>query len=149
MPELMDLVSQVLGGNATAHIGQQLGADPATTQSAISAALPMLLAGLHRNVSQPGGADALHAALGDHDGSALDDPTATLNASNPQGAGILRHVLGDAQPMAQQGIAQASGLGAGQAGTLLTMLAPLVMGAIGRQQRSLGLDANGIAGMLQ
>src|SRR5204863_6906733 len=84
----------------------------------------------------------------DHDGSVLDDPSTALTGNAGDGAGIVRHVLGDRQAMAQDGIAQISGLGVSQVGSLLTLLAPLVMGAIGRQQRSQGLDANGLAGML-
>jgi hypothetical protein len=41
-----------------------------------------------------------------------------------------------------------TGLDAAKAGTLLTMLAPLVMGALGRTKRENGLDAGGLATVL-
>jgi len=45
-------------------------------------------------------------------------------------------------------LGKASGLNAGSAGSLLAMLAPLVMGALGRIQRQSGLDSGGLANML-
>lgn len=148
MPGLMDLLGGALSGGLQQQIGQQIGANPQQAGSAIQAALPMLLAGLTRNASQPGGADALHGALTrDHDGSALDDPAAAAGATG--GAGIVGHVLGDQQDAAHQAVAQASGINAGQAAQVMMMLAPLVMGALGRAQRSQGLDPNALATMLQ
>ena len=38
MAQLMDLIMQMVGGDATKQIGQQLGADAQTTQAGISAA---------------------------------------------------------------------------------------------------------------
>lgn len=154
MPGLMDLVGAALGGDTQRRIGAQLGADPQATGNAIQAALPMLLAGLARNASQPGGADALHQALrNDHDGSLLDDLGGLLGGSlggrAANGPGILGHVLGDRQDAAQRAVAGSSGLNGTQAAQLMAMLAPIVMGVLGRAQRSQGLDAGGLASMLQ
>ena len=113
-------------------------------------ALPVLLSGLTRNVSSPGGAEALHQAIGkDHDGSLLDNLPGFLgNAQNGPGAGILRHVLGDRNPAATQTIARTSGLDSRQVTQLLIMLAPMVLAALGRQQRAKGLDSGGLTSML-
>ena len=154
MPGLMDLLGAALGGNAQQQLSQQIGANPQQTGSAIQAALPMLLAGLHQNAQQPGGAEALLGALQrDHDGSVLSNLGGLLGGQvggqTSNGAGILGHVLGDRQDAAQGAVAQASGLGTGQVATLMAMLAPMVMGALGHMQRSQGLNASGLAGMLQ
>ena len=72
MPSLFDTVNEQLGGANLAQISQHIGADEATTQQAIQAALPMLIGGLARNASNPDGAAALSNALSNHaDGSAL------------------------------------------------------------------------------
>jgi hypothetical protein len=150
MAQLMDLVMQMVGGDTTKQIGQQLGADEQATQAGISAALPLLLTALARNSSNPIGASALHDALSkDHDGSILEDLGGFLgNAQAGPGAGILRHLMGEQQPLAQQALSKASGLDTGRASELLMMLAPVVMGALGRTQRQNDLDASGIAGLL-
>ena len=78
----MDIIGglmQQLSGDSLSRIGRQIGADEATTQSAIAAALPVLVSALARNASRPGGAEALDRALErDHDGSILDDLMGSL-----------------------------------------------------------------------
>lgn len=64
------------------------------------------------------------------------------------GAGILGHVLGAKQEPVAQEIAKDSGLDMGQVMTLMTTVAPLLMGALGKKKQEEGLDASGLAGML-
>lgn len=146
---LLDQLTQSLGPNAMQQISQKLGTDSGTTSNAISAALPVLLGALASNASTAGGASALTNALGQHDGSALDDVEGAVDQGhNGLGARILSHVLGNKQPAVATGIGHATGLDAGKATALLAMLAPLVMGALGKAQRTNGLDAGGLASML-
>jgi hypothetical protein len=146
---MLDMLQQRLGGDAVNQISRQLGTDPATTQAAIATALPMLVGALARNAQDPDKAGALANALGRHDGSVLDDVAGYLGrADTGDGGGILGHVLGARQETVQTGLGQAAGLDPSKAGTLLSMLAPLVMGALGKAQREKGLDTGGLAGML-
>ena len=147
---LLDMLQQRLGSDAVNQISNRIGADPGITGNAIDAALPLLISALARNAGNPNQAQSLaNAVSDDHDGSVLDDvPGYVGRASEKPGAGILRHVLGGRQQAVQHGLSQATGLEAGKAGTLLTMLAPLVMGAVGRAKRENGLDAGGISTLL-
>lgn len=147
---MLDLLQQRLGGDAVQQISRQLGTDHGTTQAAIAAALPMLVGALARNAQNPQGAGALANALQrDHDGSILDDVAGYLGGGrSTDGNAILGHVLGTRQQTVQQGLGQATGLDASKAGMLLSMLAPLVMGALGKTARERGLDPGGLAGML-
>jgi len=146
---LLDMLQQRLGGEAVNQISNKLGTDPASTRTAIAAALPMLVGALARNAQDPGKAGALANALGRHDGSVLDDVAGYLGRGDTgDGDGILGHVLGGKKETVQTGLGQAAGLDPAKAGTLLAMLAPLVMGALGKAQREKGLDTGGLAGML-
>ena len=146
---LLDMLQQRLGGEAVNQISNKLGTDPASTRTAIAAALPMLVGALARNARDPGKAGALANALGRHDGSVLDDVAGYLGRGDTgDGDGILGHVLGGKKETVQTGLGQAAGLDPAKAGTLLAMLAPLVMGALGKAQREKGLDTGGLAGML-
>jgi hypothetical protein len=61
------------------------------------------------------------------------DQGATSKAgATPDGDAILGHILGDRRAVAERGIAGASGLDLAKVGPLLSMLAPVVMGALGR-----------------
>lgn len=151
MSSLFDTLTQQLGGDAVQQISRQVGADPATTQKALPAALGSLMGALAGNSARGEGAQALTNALArDHDGSILDNLSGYL--SNPQagpGEGILRHALGRKQAAVEVGLSQNTGLDAGSARQLLTVLAPIVMGALGRTQRQKGLDAGAVASLLQ
>ena len=62
--------------------------------------------------------------------------------------GILGHILGDAQPRAEAGLSQATGLNTSQAGKLLMMLAPIVMAALAKRVQAGNLDAGGLGSAL-
>jgi hypothetical protein len=147
---LLQMLQQQLGGQTVNQISQKIGADPGTTGNAIDAALPLLLSAMARNASNSDQAHSLDQAVAqDHDGSVLDDVPGYLNqAQSGPGAGILRHVLGGKQQTVQNGLSQATGLDGGKAGQLLMMLAPLVMGALGKAKREKQLDSNGLSTLL-
>jgi hypothetical protein len=150
---LTNLLGEALGGGTVNQISQAIGADESTTSNAIQAALPMLLGGLARNSQSEDGASSLLNALNkDHDGSVLDDLgglIATAAGGGGAGAGILGHIFGGQQPRIEQGVSAASGLDMSKVGPLLMMLAPIVMGALGRaNQQQGGMDTSSLAGLL-
>ncbi len=64
------------------------------------------------------------------------------------GAAILGHVFGQAQPRAAAGVARASGLDSAAAAKLMAMLAPMLMGTLGQATQKQGLDAGGLSDLL-
>lgn len=64
--------------------------------------------------------------------------------------GILNNVFGNQNVSSvQQGVSQATGMESGKVGSLMAMLTPMVMGAVGKVKRQDGLDAKGLANVLQ
>jgi hypothetical protein len=161
MPSLFETLTQSLGSNELGQLGQQIGADQASTSTAVATALPMLISALAHKASQPQGAQAIAGALArDHDGSILDNLQDYLGGGNAavngvgqpaaavDGAGILGHLLGGQRGAVEQAVGASSGLSAGSTARLLELLAPLVMGSLGRNANQQGLDASGLAGLL-
>lgn len=96
-----DLLGQLQGAPA-GQIARQLGTDPQTAQSAIAAALPMIVGAMGRNAQSPGGADALFGALQrDHAGA-----TGGLDLG-----GLLGGLLGGGGTGGLGGMASMGGLG--------------------------------------
>lgn len=154
MSSILETLLGQLQGPALQQMASQVGADESTVRQAASAAIPVILGAMARNASSTEGAQALHGAIQkDHDGSLLDNVQAFLggNAGGraANGAGILGHLLGSRAPAAATAVGQGSGLDPSQAGRLMAMLAPLVMGAVGKVQRSQGLDPASLGASLQ
>ena len=147
MPSVLDMLKGQIGGSTLSQVSQRLGANQGQIQQAIGAALPVLLAALARNAAKPQGATALHEALvNDHDGSVLNNLTGVVSRSDlSDGNAILGHVLGDRRGAVETGVSKLSGLGGQQVTQLLAVLAPVVMGALGKMQRQQNLDPSGLA----
>ena len=64
------------------------------------------------------------------------------------GAGILKHVLGGNRSKVENYLSKSSGISLGSAGNILEMLAPILMGFLGRQNRSTS-SGGGIIDILQ
>ncbi|MBO6515600.1 MAG: DUF937 domain-containing protein [Bacteroidia bacterium] len=151
--DLTKLIMAQLGEGGIDAMAQKIGADPKQTSSALEGVVPTLLGAMSNNAKSNEGASGLLGALDrDHDGSILDDVTGFIgNSDNGPGAGILKHVLGDNKSAVESGLSQKTGLNSGQIGNMLTMVAPLIMGYLGKQKREDsggGFDLGGIAGML-
>ena len=151
MSSILDAVRQQLGPDTIQQMSRSLGADPSATSSAVSLALPALLGGLANNAAKPQGAAALDHALNAHDGSVLDNLGGLLGGGAASGIGgaILGHIFGGKRDSVEQGVGKASGLNAAQAAQLMAMLAPIVMGVLGRMKQSKGIDANQLPDVLQ
>ncbi|HVF31360.1 MAG TPA: DUF937 domain-containing protein [Pyrinomonadaceae bacterium] len=160
MFSLQDLLGQQQGSEAVEQISQNVGAEPSAVNTAIQAALPMILGGLANNASSPQGAESLNSALEqDHDGSVLDNlgglggmifggGQETAPSRQADAGGILGHILGGNQGAVAQEVSKQSGLGSGQVAQILMMLAPIVMGYLGRQKQEQGVGPGGIGDLL-
>ena len=157
--DIMNLLQGQLSEGVLDQITQQIGAtDKKQTATATAGIMSTLMGALAKNASSPEGAQALNNALErDHDGGLLEDlagliggnsQTVQQNARAANGAGIIKHILGDRQGGAIDMISQISGLDSGKTGNLMTMLAPILMGALGKQKRQQGLDVGGLANLL-
>ncbi len=161
MFSLQDLLGQQQGSEAVDQISQNVGAEPSSVNTAIQAALPMILGGLANNAASPQGAESLNTALEqDHDGSILDNlgglggmifgggQEAQAPPRQADAGGILGHILGGNQAPVVQEASNQSGLGSGQVAQILMMLAPIVMGYLGQQKQQQGVGADGLGGLL-
>jgi hypothetical protein len=151
MDSLLQVLLSQLSGDTLGTITDQLGVEEDTAQKAIGLALPLLIGSLNRNSSSADGAQALTKAIArDHDGSILSNLAGNLMnpAVQEDGMAILGHVLGNKRTSAGTSIGKATGLDSQQVMQLMAMLAPVVLGALGKAQREKKLDAQGVASLL-
>jgi hypothetical protein len=147
---ILDMLTNAQGGSPAMAAGQAVGLEPDQTSSALAALVPALAAGLHRNASQPGGLDALVAALaGGGHSEYLEDPGALARPDTvTDGNAILGHILGSkeaSRAVADRAAAQ-TGISADILKRLLPIAATLVMGSLAKQRSgasSMGMTGGG------
>lgn len=146
--DLVQVLMNQLSGDGVKQISRQIGADEGTTAQAVRVAVPVLVSALANNASQPTGAESLSNALQKHDGGILDNVIGYLGGGGDvaDGGAILGHVFGNRQSNVQNQLSQRTGLDAGSIGKLLMMLAPLILGALGKAKRQNHLDDPGSLG---
>lgn len=150
MANLVDTVLGSLGSGGLNTIAGQLGLTPDKAKVAVGTAVTVLTGALAHNASEPKGAQALDSALAkDHDGGILDNVTGFLGSlTSGPGPAILGHVFGSKQPTVEKAVADKSGLPLDKVVPLLAMVAPLVMGALGKMKKEKQLDAGQVADTL-
>ena len=150
---LVSVVMQFLTPDMIAKIASVLGLDRNVAQKAIAGAIPALLASLADVASTPNGARQLTNTLTQQSDSleSLKNLVggAGQNLVADTGSNMLSGLFGGGtlDTMAQT-IGKFAGIGEGTSKSMLGMLGPVVLGALGQQQRSMGLDASGLASLL-
>lgn len=132
-------------------VSRSIGADRNQVETVIGAALPVMLGALGRNAQSPQGAASLASALDrNHDGSVLDDLQGFLSGNpSAQGDAIVGHMLdGKQRQEVESGISRLAGLDTAKIAKLLPILAPIVMGALGKLKRSQKAGAGDLGDLL-
>ena len=159
---ILDMLQEHLGPGQVQQISQQIGATPQQTETAVQAALPMMLGGMAGRAQQPDGGDSIMQALGGLGGGAgagglagalggmiggggggggglggaLGGALGGMLGGNDGpggGGGILGSILGGNAGTVENGVSQASGLDGNQTRKLLMILAPIVLGMIAKR----------------
>ena len=160
MATITDELRKYITPETIQKLSTQVDAKEENTAQAVNALIPMMLGGLSKNVEQDGAASLNRALENDHDGTVLEQlgslfsSGAGMGSVNTQSkalnsAGILGHLFGAQQSSVQNGVSQATGLNAGQVSNLMSLLAPVVMGAVGRAKRQNNLNQDQVADLVK
>ncbi|MCE2799589.1 MAG: DUF937 domain-containing protein [Planctomycetaceae bacterium] len=154
---LMDLVKTAINTSGVAdQIGSAVGLEKSKTNSAIEAAIPVLLGGLMKKASTPTGASELSNIFKKQDAepSILDNLGSLVSGgANSKllglGTSLLPMLLGSSQASIVSVLMKLLGLGDKSVLGLLGSLAPIVMGVVGKQAKSAGgFDASILTNLL-
>ena len=149
---LLNLLEDQLDDKVIQLASNFLGESSSSTKSAIGSILPSLIGGaIQRGSTERGAGDILDMiSSGGHDGSIFDNLGSLLGDSNAlqgllkTGASLLPLLLGRKQDSVLDLVLRATGLKKDRGNSLMSMLAPLVIGMIGRHVRKNGLNARGL-----
>ena len=149
---IVDLVKEQLTSQVLGSLGSLAGTNEAQTKAASAAAVPALLGGLAKLAGNAQGAGQLASALGGLDLGMLGNLAGVLGGANSSkvsnlGGGLLGTLFGNTATSAiVETLASFLGIKGGVARSLLSYLAPVVLGTVAKQLTSSGksIDASGI-----
>lgn len=142
--DIMTLItSQLNDPKVLAQLSKKTGASPEQVRQLAQAGLPALLGAFQKNAGTPAGAKAFDKALEEHKDDKVDDVLGFLTkVDTADGAKILQHAFSKNNDKIQEDLAKKAGLQKNQAASLMTQLAPLVLGALGNQKKTQGGKAD-------
>ena len=151
--DLISSIQRMVTPDLIGKIASGLGDDKGAVGQAVAAGIPAILAGLAAVADKSDGAKKIANVLS-RSSVTLDEVKSSFTGAEQQsiadhGASVLSTLLGNGPTKTlANAVSEYSGLGPSSGKSLLGLLAPLVLGVLGQKQRSLGLDAGGIANLL-
>lgn len=152
---LLASATNLLTPELLSRISTGLDIDPVTLEKAIAGGIPAIFAAFTSLVEKPGGVAKLAEAVTQQPPNVL---TRVANAAGApaqddvieSGLRTLTSLMGGGNvSMLANALDKSAGLGEDGAKGLMGLLSPLVLGVLGQQQRSGGLNASGLAQLLQ
>jgi hypothetical protein len=149
---LVSAISRFLTPELIGKMASVSGLDRGTTQSAVGACVPAILSSMADLAAKPGGARQLADTIAEQPSGMLSNLAQTLGTggmSAEKGGGMLSSLLGGGVlNTLVSTLSRFVGIGEGSTRTLMGLLAPVVLGVLGREQRAAGLETGGLARML-
>ncbi len=135
---ITDLISGGIGSKAITAIANVLKIDESKAKWLVAAAVPLMIAALRYNSSKSKEKEeGINKALEKHNGSIFDQ-IGNMFGQGPtdDDSKIVQHMFGKNTEVVKDNLAQKTGLSADKIGGALAILAPLVMGYLGKQKSS-------------
>lgn len=145
---LIDLITGNAGTQVAEQVENKFGIQKNQVIALLAVAAPLVISYLRNKSQDANEAEALNQALDrDHDGSVLNDPS-QLEARQQEGSSILDHIFGGQKAQVENSLSEQTGISMNKIGPILGMLAPLIMGYIGREKQSNGVNSGGLGDLL-
>ncbi|MDO5615042.1 MAG: DUF937 domain-containing protein [Cruoricaptor ignavus] len=145
---LIDLLTGSAGNQVAAQAENKFGVSKNQIIALLAVAAPLIISYLRKKSQDSKEAEALNNALDrDHDGSILNNPDQALNRQS-EGNSILDHIFGGQKAQVENSLSQQTGISMSQIGPILSMLAPVIMGYIGKEKQQNNVNAGGLGDLL-
>jgi hypothetical protein len=145
---LIDLLTGNTGNQVAEQAESKFGISKNQIIALLAVATPLVISYLRNKSQDAKEAEALNNALDkDHDGSILDD-TSQLDNRQDEGGSILSHVFGNQKNTVENQLSQNTGISIDKIGPILAMLAPVIMGYIGKEKQQNNVGAGGLGDLL-
>ncbi len=151
---LVSSATKFLTPELVRRIASGLGLDKAVVEKAVTAGIPGLLAALASLVAKPGGAQKLSDAVAQEQPGILTSIANVLGGSGQgelidNGVNTLSSLLGGGTLSELTGaVGRFANVDKSESKDVMGILGPLLMGVLGQQKRASGLNASGLAQLI-
>jgi hypothetical protein len=147
--DILTILKSLQDNQTVNELTKSVGADSNQVKKAVELGLPMLMQAMGNNAKTPQGAASLAKALDQHKEDPLDDVMGFLKGVDiDDGKKILGHVFNQKTQTVEKNLAAQTGMSSNQVEKLLAQLAPVVLGALGKEKNQKNIDANGLTSMI-
>jgi hypothetical protein len=149
MDLLNTILDQVMDSNNLQQLAAKADVEEGIAKKAIKAGLPAILEGLNQNSNTKKGAESLNEALSQHDGGVFSDFENGKfdNLDIADGGKIIGHIFGSNQNAVTKELGKEAGISSNKTMKLLSLLAPIIMGFLGKQKKENDMNASDISGL--
>lgn len=145
---LLDLLTGNTGNAVATQAENKFGIQKNQVIALLAVATPLIISYLRKKSQDSKEAEALNNALDkDHDGSILSNPS-QLESRQQEGNSILDHIFGGQKAQVESSLSQQTGISIDKVAPILAMLAPVVMGYIGKEKQQNNVNSGGIGDLL-
>ncbi|PJJ68184.1 DUF937 domain-containing protein [Chryseobacterium geocarposphaerae] len=145
---LLDLLTGNTSNQVAEKAENKFGISRNQIIALLAVAAPLIISYLRNKSQDAKEAEALNNALDkDHDGSILND-SSQLEARESEGGSILNHIFGGDKQNVENQLSQNTGISIDKIGPVLAMLAPVIMGYIGKEKQQNNVGAGGLGDLL-
>ncbi len=145
---LLDLLTGNTSNQVAEKAENKFGISRNQIIALLAVAAPLIISYLRNKSQDAKEAEALNNALDkDHDGSILND-SSQLEARESEGGSILGHIFGGDKQNVENQLSQNTGISIDKIGPVLAMLAPVIMGYIGKEKQQSNVGAGGLGDLL-
>lgn len=145
---LIDLLTGNTGTQVADQAENKFGINRNQVLALLAVAAPLIISYLRKKSEDNKEAEALNNALDkDHDGSILNDPS-QLETRQAEGGSILSHIFGNDKQNVENQLSQNTGISIDKIGPVLAMLAPVIMGYIGKEKQQNNVGSGGLGDLL-
>ncbi|RNA63582.1 DUF937 domain-containing protein [Chryseobacterium nematophagum] len=145
---LIDLLTGNTGNQVAQQAENKFGISKNQIIALLAIAAPLIISHLRNKSQDAKEAEALNTALDkDHDGSILNN-TSQAEERQTEGSSILSHIFGGEKQNVESSLSQNTGISIDKIGPILAMLAPVIMGYIGKEKQQNNVGAGGLGDLL-
>src|SRR5215472_1866686 len=152
---LMEAVKGYLTPDAVRSASSLVGESESSTRQTLNGAVPSVLSGLANMVSTRDGATGVASLIRDGSfGSVVDNVGSLFSGGSATssilsvGPHLLGKIFGGNSSQVTDLVARSGGVSNSSASSLMSLIAPLVLGVLGKRAAAQGLDASGMANSL-